>query len=73
MAANGGFHGLDLRPELLGGDGAFGGAVDEGVGGGFAFGVDQQFFVKLLAGAQAGAHDLDVALGVLGVAQRQAA
>ena len=38
LAANGGFHGLDLRPELLGGYGAFGGAVDEGVGGGFADG-----------------------------------
>jgi hypothetical protein len=41
------------------------------VGGGLALGVDQQFFVELLVGAQAGAHNLDIVLGALGIAQLQ--
>jgi hypothetical protein len=68
LLVHGQLQGLDLKPELLRRDGAFPGAVDEWVGGGFAFCIDEEFFAELFAGSQASAHDLDIALGMLGIA-----
>ena len=72
LAGDGRVEGIELGPELLGGEGGFAGAVDEWMDRGVGIGLDQKFLIELLAGAQTGAANLDVAIGVVGIAHAQA-
>ena len=59
-----------LRPELMGRYPPFLSPIDQGMGGGLGFSLDQQLFVELLARAQASADDCDVAIRMGGIAHR---